>query len=213
MPKLPVEPDLTVLSDTEPDIRLVQPGERWFRIYYRGGAFPTWWNEMRYFGPTHSRFDHHVRDENKKPQKQNRGIVYCACNVQTCVAEVFQNGRTVDLEHKQPSLSAFEFRQTLNLLDLSSVFPLKVRTTPKFMTGTRSHARNWSQGFYDIDESIDGLYYLSSKTNKPALALYERAFNSHTFDAKLVFNRSLNDDLLREALEHVCDEIGYSLLV
>lgn len=211
--KLPVNPDRDLLKQIEPEIYTIGSNEDWCRIYFRGGEFRTEWNELRFFGPTASRYDHHKADDNGNPEVQNRGIIYCATDISTCVAEVFQDARSVDPRNNSPSLAVFEFRKDLKLLDLTGTFSLKPGASGKLVTGPRPHSRNWSQSFYDAYPTIDGLYYRSSMTNGIAIALYERAFQNSTFDAELLVHGTLNDYHQLDALERVCDEIGYSLLV
>ena len=194
-------------------IHVPEIGERWHRVYFRGGQSRTQWDELRFFGPTDSRFDHHIEGEDGSPLLQNRGIVYCAEDILTCVAEVFQNARAVHPQTHSPSLAIFEFKKILNLIDFTGTFPLRLGASGKQMTGPRPHARRWSQAFYEVYPSVDGLYYRSSMTGKATIALYERAFGESTIDAQLIFHRSLSDPYLREALERICDEIGYSLLI
>ena len=54
-------------------------------------------------------------------------------------------------------------------------------------------------------------YYRSSLTNRPAVALYERANQPDLFSTNPVFHRALADPTLHRALATVGDEIGHGL--
>ena len=60
-------------------------------------------------------------------------------------------------------------------------------------SGRRDRARAWSRRIYEDYTQIDGLYYPSSMdSNRPAVALYERAAN--TFPIRPIFHRALADE-------------------
>lgn len=79
----------------------------------------------------------------------------------------------------------------------------------KLVSGPRNVSQNWSRGFYDVYASIHGLYYFSSMTNRPVVALYERAETLNSFPANPRFHRALADPLLLDLLQEVCVDIGY----
>lgn len=187
-------------------------GARLVRIYRRAGRYPTLWNEFRYFGPAGARFDHHVAGPNGLPIEQARGIIYFALDGLTALAEVFQEARLVDRKNDQPWLSIVELANDLSLLDLTDVFCVRAGGSMKLVSGPKAHARNWSRGFYECYPDIHGLYYLSSLTNRPAVALYERALAVNPFAMQPIYHRALDDALLIEPLRNACHEIGYDFL-
>lgn len=63
MAKLPRTPDLDCLRERDLPLRTIEAGTTWHRIYRRGGAHPTRWDALRYYGPTTARFDHHLLDD------------------------------------------------------------------------------------------------------------------------------------------------------
>ena len=69
-----------------------------------------------------------------------------------------------------------------------------------------------ARGFYEAYPEIAGLYYLSSLTNRPAIALYERANTPALFPKNTGFHRALVDPLMHKALNVIVDEIGYGLV-
>ena len=51
----------------------------------------------------------------------------------------------------------------------------------KLVSGPATYSQNWSHALYERYRSIHGLYYPSSLTNRPVIALYERALSVNPF--------------------------------
>jgi len=183
------------------------------RVYFRAGRHPTHWNAFRYFGPTGSRFDHQLPNNAGQGILQRRGVLYAAVNAVTCLAEVFQApGRTINRYRGSPWLVIFELQVDLDLLDLSSRFPLQSGASMKLMSGPSSFGRNWAQGFYAAYPRLHGLYYPSSLTNETAMVLNDRADHANALPGTPLFNRSLSDPLMLTALKNAAQDIGYDLI-
>ncbi|MGI9305226.1 MAG: RES family NAD+ phosphorylase [Gammaproteobacteria bacterium] len=211
MAKLPRAPDPDRPRSITPALRELTDAQLWHRIYRRGGEHPTRWDALRYFGPTGARFDHHLLDDDGKPHTQDRGIIYLAGDIPTCLAEVFQNNREVDRQDRRPWLASLRFESTLVLLDLTDTFPVQAGGSMKLVSGARLYAQNWARGFYEAYAGIDGLYFHSSMTNRPVLALFERVLTKRPFPATPKFHRSLADPLLLIPIQEACVDIGYKL--
>lgn len=210
MPKLPRAPDTGRLRDTPPSLKTIT-GLRLHRLYERGGRYPTLWNAFRHIGPV-SRFDHHVRSDDERPTFQERGILYAALDMPTAFAEFFPRNRRINRSLRQPWLVSFALAAELRLLNLTDTFCLRVGASAKLVSGPFLHAQNWSRGFYETYPEIQGLYYPSSLTNRPTIALYERADGPSMFPGNPLFHRALSDPTLHKALLAVGDEIGYGLI-
>ena len=169
------------------------------------------WNSFRCYGPLF-RFDHHLVDDYGDPCLQERGIFYAATDVPTTVAEFFHhNRRRVNCTRNQPWLVSFTLAAEVRLLNLTNMFCLRVGASRKLVSGPWLHAQNWSRGFYEAYPEIHGLYYLSSLTNQPTIALCERA-NTSMFAGNTRLHRTLADPLMHKALTVIVDEIGYGLV-
>ncbi len=140
---------------------------------------------------------------------QERGILYLASDVPTCLAEVFQNNREVDTYDRHPWLVSFRFASSLTALDLTDTFPMLAGASMKLVSGPRVFARNWARGFYEAYPFIDGLYFLSSMTNRPVLALFERAIEKQPLPDMPLFHRNLDSPLMLIPLQEACKDIGY----
>lgn len=182
------------------------------RIYKRGGDYPTLWHSFRYFGPTGARFDHHLPDDQGRGQLQQRGIIYVATGIPTAMAEVFQDKRSLNRYRDEPWLVSFTLAANITLLNLTGTFCVQAGGSMKLVSGPTLYSQNWSRGFYECYEMIQGLYHPSSLTNRPIITLYERADANVVFSKVPRFHRALADPLLLEPLRNCCREIGYRFL-
>lgn len=207
MPKFPEPPSVAALATVDPDRLVVPQGNRLWRIYFAGGAHPVAWNTFRYFGPTNSRFDHHLPPS----AVQDRGTIYAAANGMTPFAEVFQETRVIDRRLNDPWLVAFDLVRSLELLDLSDSWPTRAGASMAINSGPRPKARRWSQRIYEAYPTIEGLWYPSSMDgNRPAVALYERGLGA--LPPRPVFHRALADPALTVAVLRAARRFGYAVV-
>jgi len=207
MAKFPEPPAAKQLARVAPEIRTFPAGARLWRIYFRGGRHPTFWDTFRSFGPTGSRFDHHI----PPPRSQSRGILYGALAGPTCLAEVFQQARVIDRTAADPWLVAFDLRTSLDVLDLTGIWPTRAGASMAIATGPRPRAQRWSRAIYDAYPHLRGLCYPASMHgNQPSVSLYERALGS--LPARPVFHRSLRDPALLGLLNRTAKNLGYGLV-
>ena len=211
MPKLPHTPDVEHLRATPPAIIEIGPDIPLFRIYKRGGEFPTLWNQFRHYGPL-SRFDHHVLNDADEPCAQSRGVLYAASDLATTLAEFFQHrrrriNRSDQVLGSQPS----DYRGPFHCLDLTDTFSVLVGASTKLFSGPFRHTQAWSRGFYEAYPDIQGLYYRSSLTNRITVVFYERTNTQQLFPATTGMHRPLDSPLMLRPLTIAAQEIGYRL--
>ena len=204
MAKLP-EPPLRLTIRAA--LRILPAGTTVWRVYFTAGPHPTTWSDLRWFGPTNARFDHH----DPPARVQTRGVLYGAAEPITCLAEVFQATRTIDRNAKSPWLVAFTTIQTLQLLDLTGTWPTRAGASMAINTGPRPRARRWSRAIYDAYPHVEGLWYASSMhANQPSLVLYERG--KAALPTAPLFHRALSDPALLTRLSTSATTLGYRLL-
>jgi hypothetical protein len=180
-------------------------------VYFRGGQHPGRWNQMRTFGPTTARFNHHLLDSENEPRDQTRATQYLALDGITPLADVFQDARVIDRAARSPWLVAFELVADAELLDLTGTFSTKAGASMLINCGSRPRARAWSRAFYEAYPQIHGLHYASCMhENRPSLALYERA--AEAIPAHPSFHRALSDQALRLMLRNAAVKLNYLLL-
>lgn len=179
---------------------------RLVRIYHRSRRYPATWEAFRYFGPTASRFDHHT----EPPRVQPRGILYAAVgpqSVASVLAEVFQATRVIELRRDEPWLAIFDLQREVRLLDTSGAWPVRAGGNMAINSGARAMSRAWSRAIYDGYAAVQGIWYPSSLTNQPCVALYERALGA--IPSRPVLNEPLDSPKLRVGLLRHAKEINY----
>lgn len=191
-----------------PVLRLLKRDDEVWRIYFQGGRHPTAWNEFRSYGPTNSRFDHHTYPK----REQGRAIVYGSAGRQaivTCLAEVFQDTRHINTTDRDPWLCCFRLARGLKLLNTSSEWPVRAGGNMAINSGVRHRSREWSRAIYRHYPEVEGIWYPSSLTNQPSVALYERALSA--LPAAVTLNLSLRDPSLFGDLTHAASRLGYTM--
>ena len=211
MAKFPEPPGVVALRKITPHVKSYRKGTLVWRIHFAAGLYPTRWNEFRYYGPTSSRFDHHLVNDKGQSHTQKRGIMYVAKNGPTCIAEVFQATRVVDRYSGSPWLAAFKLAKRITLLDLTGVFTTTLGASTAIHSGPRPRAQRWAQQLYQAYPTIDGFLYCSSMFgNAESIALFERGAGA--IPALTVFHRALNDPAMLAMLAETSHTIGYQLV-
>lgn len=207
MPKLPLPPEPAKLAQLGADTRVVPVGTTLARIYFAGGPYPTAWNGFRYHGPLRGRFDPHL----PPAQLQQRGVLYVADSLLTCLAEVFQAKRRIDVVTAQPMLATFALPRDVALLDMVGLWPTRAGASTAIHSGPRPRAQAWARAIYDAFPQIEGVLYCSSmNANQPAIALFERALSALPRLPRS--NDALSSPLLRALLLRYATRLGYRLL-
>jgi hypothetical protein len=181
---------------------------RLLRIYFRSGTHPNTWDSFRYFGPTASRFDHH----NEPQRLQARGILYATAGkdaFRTALAEVFQYTRLIDLKRNEPWLAVFDLERPLKLLDTSGQWPVRAGGNMAINSGSRAKARGWSRAIYESYSDAEGVWYPSSVTNGPCVALYERARGA--LPLRPMFNEALDSRKVRSGVLQCAAELRFAV--
>ncbi len=207
MPKFPEPPDPRQLALVEAEIREMPAGTLVWRIYFQGGRYPSAWDTWRLYGPAaRGRFDHHV----PPPTVHGRAVYYAAGDLVTCVAEVLQDKRFIDLDRDAPWIVGFETIRSLRLLDLTGAWPTAAGASMVIASGLRSRAQRWSRAIYEAYPHVEGLWYPSSMhANQPAIMLYERA--SGALPAAPAFHRALADLALRRTIVDSARRLNYAV--
>jgi len=178
-------------------------------VHKLGGPYPMAWSDFRYHGPTSCRFDHQLEEGST-----DRGIFYGAMgssSFQTCLAEVYQQNRVIDVVHHLPAVSLFASVEQITLLDLSGDFATRVGASAAINTGSRSRARKWAQLLYDAYPECQGIQYLSSMNQGAvALAIFERAAPAMPFSN--LNSRELRDRAYKSAVENAAANLGYEVV-
>ena len=137
--------------------------------------------------------------------------MYVAWHPRTCLAEVFQAKRRIDVLSRSPLLVGFEVARSLRLLDLTGLWPARAGASTAISSGPRPRAQAWARRIYEAYPWLDGIFYGSSMDgNAPCAALFERAVDALPASPRL--HRALVDPLLRPLLQRAALELNYDLL-
>jgi hypothetical protein len=208
--KFPEPPGVEVLRNIEPETLQLASSTLLARIYFSAGSHPSRWNQFRRFGPTAARWDHHLPDARGQPAEQDRAVLYCAPDIDTCVSEVFQATRRIDRVRDAPTLVILALREPMTLLNLRGAFATTIGASTAIHSGPRSRTRAWARQLYEAYPHLQGVYYGSSMNgHAPAVVLNERARGSLPEQPEL--HRALNDDMLIEVLQRIALRLSYGL--
>lgn len=194
-------PDPDRVAATTPDVTLLQSGTDLARIHHLGGSHPTGWDEMRHFGPTTSRFDHHPLPQGHHPA---HGIAYLTTGhraVTTACAEVFQQADgsgvgPIDRTRRRPALAVFVLATDLTLLDLESGWIARAGGNAAICSGPRTMSREWARAIHQAHGgTIDGILYPSSVW-PPGRCVAVWADAPSVFPVTPLMARDLNDNRL-----------------
>ena len=138
-------------------------------------------------------------------------ILYAADEITTCLAEFFQDTRTISREAEEVCLAGFQLRLDVELLDLTEEWPTQAGASMAINSGPRSRSRLWSRAAYEAYPEIQGFYYASSMhANRPSIAFYERA--GPALASTPIFNRPLSEPALLGDLDRAAQRLGYRLI-
>jgi len=142
--------------------------------------------------------------------EQDRCTLYCAPDIGTCAAEVFQATRRIDRTRNAPMLVVFALQEAVTLLDLRGAFVTTMGASTAIHSGPRARARAWARQLYDAYPTLQGFHYGSSMNgHAPANVLNERA--QRALPPQPSFHRALNDDMLVEVLQGTALRLSYGL--
>lgn len=218
---LPV-PDVTRFPEIEADDVVGQTNEwRIWRIYRRAGEHPSAWNLFRSYGPTSSRFDHHV----PPVQDQERAILYGALEgvvwidgaewsnaTFAALAEFFQDTRSIDAFDGEPWVAAFQPVRALALLDLVGPWTTRAGGNQAICSGAHDNAQRWARAIYDHYAVLEGVLCIA-QTYGPGrtAALWERAKSAMPLQPLL--DRPLADPRFASDLRRAASHLGYDVVL
>ena len=214
MVKLPELGSIIELQNLTPDIAKIEAGTEVSRIFFADTEHSIAWDDFRFFGPTPCRFDHHLPDKDGNGFEQDRGIMYLATGklaAQTCLAEVFQEKRTIDRQSRLPIYAGFALADDIQLLDLTGAFVTTIGASTAIHSGPRSRTRRWAQRLHDAFPQIDGILYCSSMNgNAPSIALFERA--QRAIPSHNLLHRELRDNSMTSVITMTAQKINYAMV-
>lgn len=208
-------PGVSALQGTPPQLHVVPKGSGLLRIWFSGSRYPSGPAVFRYYGPTTSRFDHHLPGPGGSPTASDRGILYVVEQdsnaLTTAIAEVFQEDRRINLVPDGPVVSTIKTSRDMTLLDTTGFWATKAGASASLFAGSRADAQGWSRNFYNAYPHVDGIRYRSSMSGGIGIAqaLYERSEDA--FSGSMLHSLSLSDPVIRNQVYDAADSLGYSI--
>jgi RES domain len=182
-------------------------GALW-RVHRTEGQYVVAWNKLRTYGPLPSmRWDPHPGTQ---PISGSEGVLYAAADVATSLAEVYQITRVIDTRAGAPTLTAWQPKRRLQLLDLSGTWLLRNKASAALLAAPRSACRRWARAIHTTWPELDGLYVPSTLTGRPNIVLWNAAADS--IPAMPSFSRPLTHPLMWSITQAAAAEIGYRIL-
>lgn len=197
------------MIDSVRHIRTFQ-GALW-RVYPRSGVHPQAWDSLREFGPIPGmRFDPQPLPIEDHP---GIGVMYAALSPVTALAEKYQETRVIDRHMNDNTLVGWSATRELELLDLTSNWPVANGGAAAIQMGDKAHTSTWSQAIYqEFGNSVDGLFHLSSVDGQPAVTLFSRSVTTPSFPTRPRFNNLLADPKCDAIILHTIDELNYAVV-
>lgn len=190
-------------------VRTLASGWLLGRLHSQGGRYASRWDEFRRWGPTGSRFDHQPPPPGEHP---TRAVLYAVPELpgpaappilRTCVSEVFQDRRIVELRRDDPYFVLFELTRPVRLLDLAdSDWAARAGGNAALSSGPRGASRAWARAVYlhYTSDALDGLCYgTSTMPSARIVVLWERTQDA--LPARPLVHLPLSHPALRAELE------------
>jgi len=204
--KLPLPPVSDALTLEEGDLTAVAVHIVLWRLHRTAGENVVAWNALRFWGPSHARFD----PQQPPPGPSDRGVSYAALDITTCLAEVFQDRRVVDTARGAPYLTAWRPGRTVHLLDLTGTWPIRNGASHLLNTGPHDLCRAWARAIDARWPDLDGLWHVSAMNGQPEITLFTAAADA--FPPRPLFSRPLSDPGTRGWITAAAEQIGYDVI-
>jgi len=181
-----------------------------WRLHQPAGDFPLRWDELRTFGPlTSARFDPWLPPPaDRTGDSVATGAGYFGFDVPTCLAEVFQATRRVDLEDSETQLTAFKPTRQLHLIDFRGGWPILVGAAHQLNSGPKDRCRAWAHAIREIHPGYDGVIY-TGMAGRNCAVVY--APPGDVFPLTPAFTKALADPSLDSYISDAAKQIGYDV--
>lgn len=184
----------------------------WYRMYPRGGPYPTEWNVFRDYGPLPGggRFDPH----GGKPGPSDQNVLYLADSITTVIAEGCQERLIDPADTRDRYIAEFLLEESVRVLDLRGAWPTRAGASQLLVAANHSRPQRYARVLYreyvrSSPRLLDGVMWRSSMDgNGRCLALWNC---ESALPATPDQDRSLADPTLRRTVTRAAGELGYDL--
>lgn len=220
-------PPPAALSIADGDLIVLPADTLLTRISFTQDPHATEFGRLRTWGPVeHGRWDPHRGLTGSDgtiaaARDPERGVLYAALDVDTALAEVFQDEddhltaetpRIIDLQAGGPTLIRWRTTRPLELLDLTGSWALRHGASASLGGEPRQTCQEWARAIANAVSSscpIDGLWVRSTMTGRPMPVLYGGSVSS--FPQYPVLSRLLADGAILDRIVAAAQRIGYDV--
>ncbi|WP_051442081.1 RES family NAD+ phosphorylase [Arthrobacter sp. H14] len=175
-----------------------------WRIHTTMSTHVTPWNRLRTFGPLKtSRWEPHPLP---KGEHDPLGAAYLGEDVTTCLAEVFQTSRFVDVDTASPYITAFRTAADLVLADLTGPWFHRAGASSAAALGAKIRTRTWARAIHEAWPDLDGIIAPSAVVGGRRIVA---AWNTRIFPAAPESSLPLNSPAIVSRILVAANGIGY----
>lgn len=142
-----------------------------WRVHFTSSAFITPWNRVRTWGPVVSaRWEPHPLPE---ADHAPLGAAYLGDDVLTCLAEVFQQTRFVDVDRDDPYVTALKTTRDVEIADLRGLWLTRAGASAQIALQQKDRTRAWARAIHEAWPDLDGVVAPSAIAGgRPVTALW-----------------------------------------
>jgi hypothetical protein len=151
--------------------RVLDAGTVLWRIHATASAHPMAWNALRTFGPLPgARWDPHPEPA---ADHSPLGAAYFGRDLPTCIAEVYQDTRFVDVDAGAPYATAIETASDTVLLDLTDVWLVRAGAKAALAwSGEKALTRAWARAIHEAWPDLGGVVAPSAVAGRDVVVLW-----------------------------------------
>lgn len=210
LPPPPPVADLRALGIRADELVEIATDQLLWRVHRTSADHGLPWSTLRTYGPV-LRFDPHPYPRGEHP---TRGVWYGAMDVDSALAEAYQDTRVIDRRWQDPYLTGFRCVRPLQLLDLGGFgtgrWPTRVGGTFAMDAAPRSRAQRWARAVRAAHPQLDGLLYRGRFAGGRCLALFTPAADA--FPTRPTTSNPLTHPGMQSRLAGAALRIGYAVV-
>lgn len=162
------------------------------------------WNRLRTWGPIPgARWDPHPEPEGEKAPL---GVAYFGEDIQTCLAEVYQLTRFVDVNYEDPYITGFETARDVSLADLTGRWLIKAGASASAALNEKARTRAWARALHEAWPDLDGIVAPSAMVGGSRVVVL---WTDKAMPTAPGFSAPLNSPALAHDISRAAAGIGY----
>ncbi len=176
-----------------------------WRIHFTSSPHPTPWNGLRTWGPVpSSRWDPHPEPAGDYAPL---GAAYLGESVDTCLGEVFQLTRFVDVDRHAPYVTAIRTAADVSLADLTGPWLTRAGASAQVALQEKRRTGAWARAIHAAWPDLDGVLAPSAMVGgRRVIALW----NNRAMPSSPEFSVPLNSPAIAADVANAARSIGFT---